>query len=235
MRPPTCDAVPNSSQEDLHSSHPRRSDGSSPCSLSALTQSLRSQRACVPELAFTVPLIQARLPRPIRGSPSLWPLRYLGYYGATMRPEWGHPRNCEDAAEEGIFGLPPFGGGYDLPTSWAQVHARRRGRFTPRSLQRALARSVAMTNARFGLPCRRPRPDYTTSPSTCCGSTAATPSLGVSLPSSHPPSGATRSRPHLSTPAYTRGGATPRTSIFPTRRTALDCRSSVPRLIRPRD
>ena len=49
--------------------------------------------------------------------PSLWQARYLGYHG-PMRPEWGHPRSCEDAAEEGIFGLEPFGGEHDLPTSW---------------------------------------------------------------------------------------------------------------------
>ena len=46
--------------------------------------------------------------------------RYLGYYG-PMRPEWGHPRSCEDGAEEGIFGLEPFGGEHDLPASWEQV------------------------------------------------------------------------------------------------------------------
>ena len=52
--------------------------------------------------------------------PSLWQARYLGYYG-PMKPEWGHPRSCEDAAEEGIFGLEPFGGEHDLPISWEQV------------------------------------------------------------------------------------------------------------------
>eukprot|EP00966_Prymnesium_polylepis_P145960 3371359-Prymnesium_polylepis.1 len=55
--------------------------------------------------------------------PSLWPLRYLGYYGA-MRQEWGHPQNCEDASEEGIFGLVPFGGEHDLPKTWAQASSR---------------------------------------------------------------------------------------------------------------
>ena len=52
--------------------------------------------------------------------PTLWQARYLGYYG-PMKPGWGHPRSCEDAAEEGIFGLEPFGGEHDLPTSWEQV------------------------------------------------------------------------------------------------------------------
>jgi len=54
--------------------------------------------------------------------PMLWQVRY--HNTNTMRSEWGHPQSCEDAAEEGIFGLKPFGGEHDLPTSWEQASSR---------------------------------------------------------------------------------------------------------------
>lgn len=55
--------------------------------------------------------------------PSVWPLRYLGYYG-PMTAAMGHPRNPEPSAEEGIFRLPPFSGPHDLPASWAEASSR---------------------------------------------------------------------------------------------------------------
>ena len=56
--------------------------------------------------------------------PTLWPLRWLGFFGSTLKAAWGHPQSPEDAAEEGIFRLAPFGGRFDLPRSWEQSASR---------------------------------------------------------------------------------------------------------------
>jgi len=55
---------------------------------------------------------------------SLWQLRTLGYYGDPMQSRFGHPQNPEDAAEEGVFRLPPFRGPHDLPLSYTSASSR---------------------------------------------------------------------------------------------------------------
>jgi len=56
--------------------------------------------------------------------PNSWQLRYLGFFGPRINPSWGHPASPEDAGEEGIFGLPPFAGEFDEPTTWAAASSR---------------------------------------------------------------------------------------------------------------
>jgi len=56
--------------------------------------------------------------------PSSWQLLNLGYLGDRLNPKYGHPAAPADAAEEGIFRLPPFRGEHDLPASYGEASSR---------------------------------------------------------------------------------------------------------------